>query len=298
MKFFHLFSNGEDAADFVLDEKDCTATVNRIAIVAHRTGVVIVAYDVESTHLHVLIYAIEEKADAFRFELQRDTRLYITLTRGTNVGAVFNLSMYRIDDEKYLHTAATYVICQATKEGRRIMPYDYRWCTAPLYFRSGINDRLWRVGADGTDRPVIKMKDISCRNRRDLFRTRDTNIPEDWEVCEGMILPSSFVDIQMFENIFRTHNAFRVFMASSRDGDRVVISKMADTRGVSLEEDEARKVCASLCKQIFGKSNPRLLKTGERIHLAQEMRKRYNVGYSQLARRVCLPESEIRKYIK
>lgn len=40
-------------------------------------------------------------------------------------------------------------------------------------------------------------------------------LPPDYLVCNGVVLPTNYVDVRRFENIYKTHNCFRTFMASS-----------------------------------------------------------------------------------
>ena len=123
-------------------------------------------------------------------------------------------------------------------------------------------------------------------------------MPEDWLICNGILLPQNYVDVERYESIVRTHNRYRCFAATGKDKDRAILDTMARERGIELEEDEARRVCESLCKELSGYSNTRMLNVEQRIQLAREMRKGYRIGLSQISRRVHLPEEEIRKYVK
>jgi len=116
-------------------------------------------------------------------------------------------------------------------------------------------------------------------------------------VCNGLILPTNYVDVARFESIYGTHNRFRVFLSSPRKREEMILMRMAEQRGVSMEDLEARKVCGDECKILFGTRDPRRLDTRRRLQLAQRLRYRYRLTFRQLATLVRLPETEVRIYV-
>lgn len=67
--YFHLYSDGKKAdIPFCHDDLKVFA-VNSLAIVAFQEGVVILCYDINDTHLHVVIRATPEAAERFRSAL-------------------------------------------------------------------------------------------------------------------------------------------------------------------------------------------------------------------------------------
>lgn len=77
----------------------------------------------------------------------------------------------------------------------------------------------------------------------------------------------------------------------------MMLAKMAEYRGVMMEDIEARRVCGDLCRQLFGTRDARRLDTNRRIHLAQQLRKQYRLTLRQISTLVRLPESEIRAFV-
>ena len=145
-------------------------------------------------------------------------------------------------------------------------------------------------------RPV-PFGNLGARARRALLHTRKLTIPGHWQVCNGIILPANYVDVARFESIYGTHNRFRVFLSSPRKREEMMLSRMAEQRGVSMEDLEARKVCGDVCRQMFGTRDPRRLDTRQRVRLAQELRQRFRLTFRQLATLTRLPETEIRTFV-
>ena len=77
-----------------------------------------------------------------------------------------------------------------------------------------------------------------------------------------------------------------------------MLAKMAEQRGVAMEDLEARKVCGDVCKQMYGTRDPRRLDTPRRIRLAQQLRQQFRLTFRQLATLVRLPETEVRTFVR
>lgn len=190
----------------------------------------------------------------------------------------------------------TYTIYQATKDGKQVMPYDYRWGTGSMYFRSTGHQPVWATDIYGNFLPPVRVDEYSERVRRRLLCSR-LKVPESWTICGNILLPDNYVDVARFEQIYRTANCFRVFLGNTRNRDQLVQEKMAVYRGISLEDTEARRHCKVLMKEMNGFQDVRRLDGHQRILLAQELRKRLKLSAQQIASLVLLPYKEVCKYI-
>lgn len=296
-KYFHLFANGDDAKNFITNERDFKAAFNRFAICSHLSGAIVMSASVEDSHPHVLLRGTFEQGHKFRTMYETMSLRYIVSTRGSSDGVNLHCELYEITDDPYLMNVAAYTIVQATKDGKGVMPYDYYYGTGALYFRKPWSILPWVVDKDGTILSPIKILSLTFREKRQYFPYSVT-LPEDWLVCNGFILPTNYVDIKGFENIFRTHNCFRAFLCSGKSRDEAVLNKMAGIRGVIIEDLDARRFCEETCMELFGKHTTRHLKPEERILLGQTLRNRLHLSFRQLATLLKVPESELRKYLR
>ena len=295
-KYYHFYSDGKLAAELFLSKSDFVAALNRLAVCAARfPGVVVVAFTFEDTHVHLLLYCAEEEGKAFCDLFKRLTMIYISRTRGGKpAGLQVIFDVEEIEDESYLKKVGVYVLVQPTKDGKGIMPYDYPWSSAPLYFRGEKAVQVWRVDRNGVVQNTVCVGDMTCRERKKQFRT-DIILPDEWSVCNGMILPSNYVDVSRFEQLYRTHNAFRAFM--SRSSDSEMIRQAGSMRGVSLPDHEMRDACRKVCQETFGVRDVRALDSTRRLELARRLRRRYLVSSKQLSRIVHVPVDEIERLL-
>ena len=297
-QFFHYCAKGEDARHFILCEADYKAVFNIIGVCASVTGGNVVSFSIEDTHPHILLFGPLEKCARFKTLFETICRHYAVETRDGGADFILRGDLYSIgDDPHYLRNVAVYTIIQATKDGKRIMPYDYRWGTGSMYFRSGYHTPVWLFDENGVIRNPVRFGDLPVIERQKIVHTRKYSIPDDWLICNGLILPSNYIDVARFESIYGTHNRFRVFLASNRAKEEEMLSRMAEERGVALEDAEARRCCGDECKALYGTRDPRRLTSAQRIALARSLRRKYRLTRRQLATVVRLPEAEIRQYV-
>ena len=295
-KYYHFYSEGKLAAELFLSKSDFVAALNRLAVCAARfPEVVVVAFTFEDTHIHFLLYCSEEKGRGFCDLFKRLTMIYLSRVRGgkpSGLQIVFDVE--EIEDESYLKKVGVYVVVQPTKDGKGIMPYDYPWSSAPLFFRGEKVVPVWCVDRNGVVQDSVRVGDMTCRDRKKQFKTNE-NLPDEWLVCNGIILPSNYVDVSRFEQIYRTHNAYRAFLSRSSDSD--MIQHAASVRGVSLPDHEMRDACRRLCREEFGVRDVRTLNSARRLELARRLRRQYLISNKQLSRIVHVPVEEVERLL-
>lgn len=294
-----MCANGADSRNFIISEDDYYTAFNYFGVCAANTEVEVVSFSIEDSHPHALLWGT-------RLECSRYTVLYESLythyaaaTRNGGADLVLRCELYPIgDDMDYLRNVAVYTIIQPTKDGKSVMPYDYLWGTGSLYFRNGFYTPVWYFDKEGTIRQPVSFISLGAREKRALLHTRNYMIPDDWLVCNGFILPENYVNIERFESIYITFNRFRVFLSSPKSREEVMLAKMAEERGVMMEDMEARRACGDCCKRMFGTRDPRRLDPRNRLSLAQQLRSQLRLTYRQLATLVRLPETEIRAFVR
>ncbi|MBQ6437025.1 MAG: hypothetical protein IJK20_01040 [Bacteroidales bacterium] len=297
-QYYHYCAKGTDARNFILCEADYVAVFNIIGLCAAVTGAVVVSFSIEDSHPHILMYGYIGRCARFKVLFETTIRHYAVETRKECADFVLRGELYSIgDDLSYLRNVAVYTIIQATKDGKHVMPYDYRWGTGSMYFRSSFYTPVWLFDKEGTIREPVCFGSLSVKEQLKIVHTRKYSIPDNWLICNGLILPSNYIDVARFEAIYGTYNRFRVYLSSPKSREEEILSRMAEERGVALEDVEARNVCGDECKVLFGTRDPRRLTASQRVELARALRKKYRLTRRQLATVVRLPETEIQIFV-
>jgi len=296
--FYHLCSDGKKGHNFIRNEADFIAALNIVALSAANCNIIIVAFTLEDTHFHFLLFGTERECTVFKDFFEIAYLRYACHTRGNGAEFCFDSKLLLIgDDENYLRSVAAYSIIQPTKDGKQIMPFDYPWGSGSLYFRKYHYTNIWSFDRAGNSLPSVPFCSLTVQQRREMIHSRKYTIPADWLVAGGIVLPTNYIDTVRFEAIFRTANCYRVYLAGNKKQEELILQRMAHDIGISLEDTEARTAAANACEALFGIRDTRNLNPGQRIVLAQTLRKQYRLSFRQLSEITHLPETEIRQYV-
>lgn len=295
--YYHLFANGSDARNFITNKDEMKAAFNRVGLCSFLTGANVVSFSLEETHPHILLWGEYDECVRFKSYYVDISVRCIARRRGSLDGVMLHCDLYEVSDPFYLRNVAMYTIIQATKDGKSVMPFDYPYGSGPLYFRSQNTVFPWLIDEEGEIRKPVRFKDLPERQKQVVCGST-SRIPDEWLVCNGFILPSNYVDVERFENIYKTHNCYRVFMSSGKDKYSIVQDKMASVRGIMIEDMEARRLCETVTLEMFGRKGTRLLDPEQRVTLARELKRRYSLSTRQISMLTKLPEEELRDYIR
>ena len=296
LHFYHVTSDGALTPKLVVSELDYRAAFNLIAVCTAYANVRVLAFSIENSHIHVLLEGEYDDCNAFKIMFERSYTRHVTKTRGTLKGANLDLDILAIKDKGHLLDIGTYVVAQPTKDGKPVMPYDYRWGTGSMYFRDKNYVSIWLYDENGVRHEPVPADSLSYRTVRAIACSK-RKIPGNWLICNGLILPDNYVDVGLFEEIYHTHNSFRVFMSSNKQKDMEIKRREAEYLGVTLDDDEAAEKCRACCLELFGVEKIGKLDGEQRVRLAQALRIRYKLSFRQLANLVGLPPSEVRKFV-
>lgn len=295
-RFFHVFANGSDASNFIVSERDFVFQFNLVGICSHDTKAKVVAFSIEETHPHFLLYGPEEQCLNYKTLYSKLTLRHISASRGSSDGVSLNLEMYPIEDVGYLRNVAAYVAVQSTKDGKPVMFYDYKWGSGSMYFRDSSHIPIWIHDTGSVCKSIKKISDLDAKTRQ-LVCARHI-LPANWEVCDNLILPNNYLDVKMFEDIFQTHNCFRVFACASARHTAEIMERMANVRGLCFNDYEAREIASRHAFEEFKTHDIRRLDLPSRLKLSLLLRRKYKMSTRQLSTVCRLPEEEISKYIR
>lgn len=294
--YFHLCSNGELTPQFISCDEDYRVVFNLIGVSATHADVSVLSFSIEDTHLHALLFGSREGCFRFKSAFEDSWLHHVGRVRGTRHGAQIDLDIIPVDNHEYLMSVGTYTIIQPTKDGKQIMPYDYRWGTGSMYFRAAGHQSIWRLDASGNRISTVRAGDLSRHQLREFLCSRRC-IPAHWRLCNGLLLPDNYVDVAHFERIYRTANCYRVFLASNRNRDQQILQRIAEFRGVFLDDGESRAICAETIQALFGIKDIRRLDGQQRLQVAQLLRRKYKLSIRQIASLVRLKYTEVCKYV-
>lgn len=295
--YYHVFANGDEAKNLITCESDYYATFNLIGVCAASTNAKIVSFSIEDSHPHILMYGQKDDCTDFARMYETSVLHHIVETRGSSDGVNFKCDLYPVTNDDYLKNVAIYTIIQPTKDGKNILPFDYPWGTGSVYFRQPWMNTVWQMYPDGQTTTPIHVSSIPKKKLQAMLFSK-RQIPDNWLICKGFLLPTNYLATDLFEGIFGTPNCYRVFLGNSSRKNESVLNRMAKVHGITLEDFDARKISESVCMSLFGKKTARWLDTNQRLALARKLYREYHMSIRQIAKLSRIPETELRNYLK
>lgn len=296
-KYYHVFANGDEAKNLIVSESDFIASFNLIGVCAAHTNAKVVSFSIEDSHPHILLYGQKPDCVDFMHMFEKSVMHHIIESRKSSDGVVLKCDIYHVTNDDYLKNVAVYTIIQPTKDGKCIMPFDYPWGTGSLYFRPAWMNLIWQVYPDGIPDTPVPADSIPKKRLQSIIHSK-RSIPGNWLICKGLILPTNYVAVELFESIFTTPNCYRVFLGNNSRKNETVLGKMMKVHGISIEDFDARKLSETVCISMFGKRTARWLDPDQRLSLARELYRNHHLSIRQVSTLSRIPEDELKKYLK
>lgn len=301
---WHFSSDGGYAFAIFETEEDFKAAMNRLALLAARSRVVVLAFCIMDNHVHFVLYGTREDCEAFTKEFLNLTAHYNSRKHANRQGASsIPVSSQAIEDEEYLINAICYDLRNPPVNGLKYTFFDYPWSSGPLYFRSSSvwSAPIWKSCIEGLPPAatdcfnVRKAADIGARERRRLLGSNQ-DIPGEWVLFDGIILPSCYIPVGVVEALFRSHRAFNYFIGRSREKD--MENMMGTWSSLGLQDTEMRQHRDEETAKLFGTRKIRSLSIGQRVEVAKILRRKYMTSVKQIARVTCIPPDVAERALK
>lgn len=282
--YYHVSSHGLERNDIFKSNDDFIAGMNDVAICVSVFEVSILCFCLMSNHFHFLLYGTYEECKRFANEYKRRCAIRMRLTSGDvralkEVGIQIDL----LDTKEYLENVIAYILRNPLAAGIVIMPYCYKWSSASLYFR-GKKDEIG-----------VRLNEISERKRFRILKSR-VPVPDHYMVDEcGMIMPSSYVDVESVERIL--HHPSRLMMLLSKRVENEVELKFGVADSVNLTDQEILTQMPVLIRNEFGKDTIEQLSMEQRVRLCLLLKRNFRAGVKQIARITRLEPAIVAKVV-
>ena len=269
--YYHVSSHGLERNDIFKTKADFIAGMNDVAICVLGFDVVILCFCLMSNHFHFVLYGTASECRRFSCEYKRRCAMRMRFSSG-DVRAMrgVDVQVNRVATQEYLENVIAYVLRNPLAAGVLLMPYQYLWSSASLYF----SERFNPVGE--------KLNEMSERKRSRILKSR-VAVPDHYAIDEnGMILPSCYVDAEAVEKVFR--HPSRLLMLLSKKVENEVEICLGIAENVVMTDQEMLTQMGELVRREFGKESISQLSMEQRIRLCLLMKRNFKAGVKQIAR--------------
>ncbi len=251
--YWHIYSDGKRADIPFASDDDKIFAMNSVAICAYQCDMEVICLEVNETHLHsVLRGRFPEK-----FSSRLKKRINTLLNRKEDgTAGVFYLSFNKITNRRELLTKIIYTFrnCLDFYKGA---PWNYRWGVGNLYFAPRVSS--------GTP-----LSDMSARNQREILSCWQ-ELPQDWRMDEyGMLLPSSYINVDLVESLFGSVKAFLAFLHLKKDDEQQMKQTFSQQYIEQRSMEDLRHHANRLAHNKYGNSL-RVISFESRLEIAASM---------------------------
>lgn len=229
-------------------------------------------------HLHFVVSGKAETADLFCSLLERQTRK-LMLSLGRNLPRPWDINIKEINSLEYVRKSISYLCRNPYVATSDCTPLGYRWSGAYLLF----NQRLNEI-ASGT--PWPKVLD---RTKRDICRSHDTDLPEQYIVRGGAITRESYIDYRLAEAMFNSARQFFLFLSRRGEADIEIAGLTGES--ILLPNDEVY----SIVRSWFDVKSLQLLDIKQRTEAARRMKSSLRSNNKQISQVLRLPMEAVER---
>ena len=271
--FYHLSTKPlEDGLIFECEEERRIA-MNWMGILSKEFRIEILAFALMSNHFHFIVKG--ELLDGLAFFKQLKKRLSTYFSRKGRLGVldsvVLDSNTPPISSLKQFRNEIAYVIRNPYVARTDVNPFAWPWCSGYLYF----NPFLQLLGSRS-------VSDLTFREKREITRSSDLALDSSLRVRDGMIVPESYVNYKLVEQLFPNARKFTWWVLKNVEAQVETSVRMGEKP--NLNDDELFITAQQLSRSEFGSDGVKELSLQQRKELGILLKNKLGASNGQVAR--------------
>lgn len=270
--YWHAYTSGRDTALLFTNDNELVFVMNLIAQTASLyQGVTIIAFELMNNHFHFIVSARREAVIDFWQYLQKRLKRFFAAISQTQ------LSIKQIDTLQSLRNNIVYTNRNGYVANPNYTPFSYPWGTGRYYFLdspSGIN-----------------VSDARYDDLRTMFRCRTLEMPDNWQIKDGYIMPSSYCAVKFGMSLFRDAHHYFAMVSKNVEAYSEVAVEIDD--GEFLTDSELFEQLMRIIKKHYGQTSMRSLTGAQKMDLARCLHYDFRSSNGQIRRLLGLAQYEI-----
>ena len=280
--YWHLCTPGQYTEILCESEEDYKFYMNLIAICAALSGVIILTFQVMSNHFHFILEASEEKCKDFFNRLKNRMLRYYPLSGRSKNLKQFNEKILPIDNLESLRNEIVYSNRNGYLADSKYTPFSYPWGSSYAYYNFLPGIEYHKAFMDLTD-----------REKKALCKSRVLELPEEYRVYNGIIVPESYCNIKKGEALFRNANHYFSKISKNYEAYSAVAKALGES--TVLTDNEMFSVISAKSKREHDENRPSRLSQNVKLDYARFMRQDFFASEGQIHRILALDLSVVRE---
>ena len=268
--YWHMYTPGTYTETIFIETEDFIFCMNLIAQAAIRfPDVEIYTFEIMNNHLHLIVSG-KENACRHMFDMIKEKLNRYLRNKGRQLNlSRFKCSLTLITDLKMLRNEIVYVNRNGYVARHDCTPYTYPWGAGAAIFNT-ITKLI----------PTTRYSELTVRQKRDICKSKDIDLPENLMVYGGVILPSSYCALHKTEKLFRDPHHYFNMLSKNWEAYSETAKRLGET--IIITDEEMYGAMSAISAKEFGNKHPRLLSPENKLELARRMKTEYNAAPKQI----------------
>lgn len=320
MEYYHAFTRGLERDLLFYGDADFLYGMNIIPRYLKLSGIRLLAFCLMDNHVHFVLEGCRAGCNQFIINYKRTLLSFLKKCRERVIPETTVPGTVGIEGTDRLLTVIAYVLRNPVAAGINYLPQDYKWSSAPTYFRKRCNiDGEAANDACGTARGIMGSVAGSCMHAAAgncMPRTSDSRMPRKieelprrerkryfidspeypghWTVDgNGMIYPENYTEVAKVEGLFRSVKRYLYYLSSAREAE----VNLTMGHEIRLSDTELRREASGICLESFGTASVGLLTIAQKLQVCKLLRSRFGASYKQLGRVMHLDSDTIKEML-
>lgn len=276
--YWHIYTPGVETPVLFGVKEDYVFMMNLICQSAVATdGMEIIAFEVMSNHLHIVVSGEELFARRFFAFLDKRLKRCAKSLTCKEIPSSFEARYKEIDSLQSLRNTIVYVNRNGFVTDRNYTPFTYPWGTGKYFFNG--------AGFGGVN------TNLNVNEMRRMFRGRAAIFPDTYQVNDGYIIPSSYCNLELGMSLFRDAHHYFFMVSKTVEAYGELASELSDVE--YLTDMELVSQMVKLLKGDYNVTSLRDLGKAQRYDLARQLRFKFRSSNEQIRRVLNLTSAEV-----
>lgn len=276
--YWHIYTPGLETPVLFGVKEDYVFAMNLICQAAMASdGVGILAFEVMSNHLHIVVSGEESSARMFFAFLEKRLRRCAKTLTCKEIPSSFMAQYKEIDSLQSLRNTIVYVNRNGYVADRNYTPFSYPWGTGKYYFG----------GAGSEEADAF----LNVNERRRLFRGRAGILPEKYQIIDGYVTPSSYCNLELGMSLYRDAHHYFYMVSKNVEAYGELAVELND--GEYLTDTELVSQVMRFLKSDYDVNSLRDLSKTQKYDFARRLRFEFRSSNEQIRRVLNLASAEV-----
>lgn len=269
-EFYHVCSEGLEKKLIFRNRKEFIMGMNYIAACTQKFHVKVLCFCLMGNHFHFILSGSYRECWKFGNEFKRMCAMMMKRLQDSDSAMKdVEIQIKLIADKQYMENAIAYVLRNPIVAGFRLMPHQYPWSSADMYFRNSYVESGKRVDT------------FSSRELERVLNSR-INLPDHYIITDDCIVsPLNYIDYKTVEDVFGHPSRLMGLLSTKKEAEFEVFIGIADKYNPDIVE--LKDSVKELIGHQFGVKSVSQLSLEQKIILCGLMRRNFRASRKQIA---------------